>query len=97
MMVFPDADQKRLAVHVDPARPDAWKAAPYHADLRQWAVAAETMGFQVYVAIGRRVVAILPHEDVDLGLFGDADRLVYDRVTIDGREVVRPRKVGASG
>jgi hypothetical protein len=97
MMVFPNADQKRLAVHVDPARPDAWKAAPYHADLRQWAVAAETMGFQVYVAIGRRIVAILPHEDVDLGLFGDADRLVYDRVAIDGREVVRPRKVGASG
>ena len=55
------------------------------------------MGFQVYVAIGRRIVAILPHEDVDLGLFGDDDRLVYDRATIDGREVVTPRKAGAAG
>ena len=97
MMIFPDAEQKRLAVHVDPARPDAWRAAPYHADLRQWAVAADRMGFQVYVAIGRRIVAILPHEDVDLGLFGDDDRLVYDRATIDGREVVTPRKAGAAG
>jgi hypothetical protein len=95
MMIFPDADRKRLAVHVDPAHADAWQAEPYHGDLRQWAVAAEKMGFQVYVAIGRRIVAILPDEDVDLGEFGDDDRLVYDRATIDGR--VRARKVGPAG
>ena len=94
MMIFPDADQKRLAVHVDPARPDAWQAEPYHADLRQWAAAADKMGFQVYVAVGRRIIAILPHEDVDLGLFGDDDRLVYERAAINGREVVTARKVG---
>ena len=80
-------------MHVDPAHEDAWQAAPYHADLRQWALAADKMGFQVYVAIGRRIIAILPHEDVDLGLFGDDDRLVYERVTVDGREVVSARKV----
>ena len=97
MMIFPDAAQSRLAVHVDPARPDAWQATPYRADLRQWAMAAEKMGFQVYVAVGRRIIAILPHEDVDLGVFGDNDRLVYERATINGREVVRARKVGASG
>lgn len=95
MMIYPDAVHGRLAVHVDPARPDAWRAAAYHADLRQWAMAAERMGFQVYVAIGRRIIAILPHEDVDLGVFGNDDRLVYERATIDGREVVRARKVGA--
>lgn len=97
MMIFPDAAHGRLAVHVDPARPDAWQAAPYHADLRRWAAAAEAMGFQVYVAIGRRIIAILPHEDVDLGLFGAHDRLVYERTTVDGREVVSARKVGAAG
>jgi hypothetical protein len=97
MMIFPDAANKRLAVHVDPARPDAWQAAPYHADLRHWAAAAEKMGFQVYVAIGRRIVAILPHKDVDLGVFGETDRLVYERVTIDGREVMTARKVGLAG
>jgi hypothetical protein len=92
MMIYPDAANKRLAVHVDPARADAWRAALYHADLRRWAAAAEQMGFQVYVAIGRRIIAILPHEDVDLGLFDDDDRLVYERVTIDGRERVTARK-----
>lgn len=97
MMIFPDAAEKRLAVHVDPASPDAWKADPYHADLRQWAVAAEKMGFHVYVAIGRRIIAILPHEDVDLGLFGDTDRLVYERATIGGREVLTARKVSPAG
>lgn len=97
MMIFPDAARNRLAVHVDPARPDAWKADPYHSDLRQWARAAEQMGFQVYVAIGRQIVAILPHEDVDLGVFDDGDRLIYERSTIDGREVVTPRKVGVDG
>jgi hypothetical protein len=97
MMIFPDAANNRLAVHVDPARPDAWQADPYHADLRQWAMAAEKMGFQVYVAIGRRIVAILPHEDVDLGIFGDNDRLVYERATIDGQEMLRARKVGTAG
>jgi len=96
MMIFPDAAQKRLAVHVDPARPDAWKAPAYHADLRHWAMAAEKMGFQVYVAIGRRIIAILPNEDVDLGVFGDSDRLVYERATINGEEVVRARKVGSA-
>ena len=93
MVIFPASEEKRLAIHVDPARPDAWQAPPFHADLRQWAVAAEKMDFQVFVAVGRRVIAILPHEDVDLGLFDDDDRLVYDRELIDGRSVLRARKV----
>ena len=97
MMIYPEAAERRLAVHVDPARPDAWRCGPYHADLRQWAVAADKMGLHVYVAIGRRIIAILPHEDVDLGVFGDDDRLVYERVTVDGREVVTARKVRPGG
>ena len=97
MVVFPASNEKRLAVHVDPARPDAWRAPPFHADLRRWAVAAEKLGFQVFVSIGRRVIAILPDEDVDLGVFGDDDRLVYDRPIVDGRPVLRARKVGPGG
>jgi hypothetical protein len=93
MMIFPASEEKRLAVHVDPARPDAWKAAPFHADLRRWAAAAEQMDFQVFVAIGRRVIAILPHEDVDLGEFDDDDRLVYERHFVEGGSVLSARKV----
>jgi hypothetical protein len=97
MMIFPDAERKQLGVHVDPARADAWLAEPFHADLRRWAVAAEKMGFHVYVAIGRRIVAILPDRDVDLGAFEETDRLAYERTTIDGREVMTARKVGPTG
>jgi hypothetical protein len=43
--------------------------------------------------VGRRIIAILPHEDVDLGIFDDDDRLVYDREIVDGRSVLRARKV----
>jgi hypothetical protein len=94
MVVFPFAADKRLAVHVDPAHPDAWQAEPFHSDLRKWAVAAEQMGFQVNVTIGRRIVAILPHEDVDLGEFGEGDRVAYERRVVDGRSVLSARKVG---
>jgi len=97
MVVFPLSADRRLAVHVDPANPDAWKAEPFHSDLRQWAVAAEKMDFQVNVSIGRRVIAILPHADVDLGDFGDGDSLVYDRHVVDGRPVLRARKVSVGG
>jgi hypothetical protein len=97
MMIYPMAAEKRLAVHVDPARPDAWRAEPFHADLRQWAVVAERMGMQLTVAVGRRIIAILPHEDVDLGLFEDDDQVVYDREVVDGRTALRARKVSSAG
>jgi hypothetical protein len=95
MMIYPMAAEKQLAVHVDPARPEAWRTEPFHSDLRQWAVAAERMEMQLTVAVGRRIFAILPHEDIDMGLFDDDDRLVYEREVVDGRSVVHPRKVGA--
>ncbi|HEY6815399.1 MAG TPA: hypothetical protein VI168_07670 [Croceibacterium sp.] len=97
MVVFPQAAARRLAVHVDRANPDAWKAEPFHSDLRRWAVTAEKMGMQVSVTIGRRVIAILPHADVDLGEFSDGDSVVYDRRVVDGRSVLHARKVSASG
>jgi len=95
MMIYPDAANSRLRVHVDPANPEAWRAEPYYSDLKQWAVAAERMDMQLTVAVGRRIIAILPHGDVDLGEFGDTDRLVYSRDTVEGREVLLARKVSA--
>lgn len=59
MMVFPMASEKRLTVHVDAERPDAWRQQPYAADLAQWAVAAERMGMRLSVAVGREEVAVL--------------------------------------
>lgn len=52
---------------------------------------------QLTVAVGRRIIAILPHEYVDLGLFADDDRLVYERAVVDGRTVLRARKLSPGG
>lgn len=59
MMVFPMANEKRLTVHVDEARPDVWQQAPYAADLAQWAGAAKRMGMRLSVVVGREEVAVL--------------------------------------
>jgi hypothetical protein len=95
MMIYPDAADKRLTVHVAPSRPEAWRAEPWYSELRQWAVAAQRMDMRLTVAVGRRIIAILPQGDVDLGEFGETDRLVYSREIVDGREVLSARKVAA--
>ena len=59
MMVFPMASEKRLTVHVDPARADAWQAQPYASDLANWAQAAQRMGMRLSVVVGREEVAVL--------------------------------------
>jgi hypothetical protein len=67
-MVIAAQGRTRLAVHVDPATPNVWKAAPYYADLKRWARNPARYGFvQVLVAVGRRMIAILPDRDLDLG------------------------------
>lgn len=59
MMVFPMASERRLTIHVDPARADAWQAEPYAADLANWARAAQRMGMRLSVVVGRDEVAVL--------------------------------------
>lgn len=59
MMVFPMAAEKRLTVHVDPARAEAWQAQPYATDLANWALAARRMDMRLSVVVGREEVAVL--------------------------------------
>lgn len=59
MMIFPMAAEKRLTVHVDPARAEVWQAQPYASDLANWAQAAQRMGIRLSVVVGREEVAVL--------------------------------------
>lgn len=78
-MVIAAQDATRLAVHVDPATPNVWKAAPYYADLKLWARNPQRFGFrQVLVVIGRHMIAILPDRDLDLG------EVAPDEIVISG-------------
>lgn len=81
VMLVSEAGSNRLAAHVDPARPDAWRRPHIHTALRQWAaMAARTRG-QVVVYVGRRATAILPDRDVELGLMAD-DEVIATSVSI---------------
>jgi hypothetical protein len=76
MVLYYDGDAKRLGVHVDPAKPDSWRAAPYYDDLKRWArVAAPTRG-QIIVFVGEEQIAILPDRDKKLGPRRDDQVLV---------------------
>jgi hypothetical protein len=93
IVVAAELDGKRLAAHVDPSRPNAWKAEPYYGQLKRWARLAVQKRHQVLVYIGRRAIAILPGQDVDLGVIGDDEVIVMgERSTSLGLEQ-RPLKV----
>ena len=83
-MVIAAQGDDRLAVHVDPATPNVWKTSPYYDDLKRWARNPGRYRFrQIIVAIGRRMIAILPDRDVDLGLVAP-DEIVISGPTADG-------------
>ena len=67
VLAYDETHAPRLSVHVDPARPNAWREDPYHAQIRRWAVAAAQSRGQVIVWLGRRAIAVLPDRDQDLG------------------------------
>lgn len=69
-------DGSRLIAHVDPGTPDAWRRAPYYAQLRAWSKSGIRAGRSVVVRIGERLIAILPDRDVDLGKVAAGDMLV---------------------
>ena len=78
IMLVSEAGSNRIAAHVDPARPDAWRRAPFHGVLRGWARAAARVRGQIVVYVGRRATVVLPDRDVDLGVLED-DEVIATR------------------
>ena len=76
IVLLSELEGNRMAAHVDPGSPMAWRDEPFYSDLKRWAaMAAPSMG-QVVVQIGRRVIVILPDRDVDLGEVAADERIV---------------------
>ncbi|MEO1492796.1 MAG: hypothetical protein AAFV19_11640 [Pseudomonadota bacterium] len=75
-----ELDGQRMTAIVDPARPDAWRKAPYYDQLKSWAEAAAHYNGQVVVRIGQRYWVILPDRDVDLGEVSD-DEVIVTEIT----------------
>lgn len=92
-MVLMTDDGNRLTIHVDPARPGAWRTKPYYDEIKQMARRAAQQMQQVMVCIGKRSVVILPEEDVDLGIVADDERIIMGEVMVNGRARLRAMKV----
>jgi hypothetical protein len=85
IVVVPDMEGKRIAVHVDVQRPDAWKREPYYSNLKRWAALAGVQRGQVVAYVGGRMYMIFPDRDVDLGMVGEGDWIMMDeRMTSAG-------------
>lgn len=96
MVILSELDGARVAIHVDPGRPGAWREQPYYADIKRWAVQFAQSQMQVVVTIGRRVFVILPHEDVDLGEVADDERIItQQRKAPDGSLILNAVKMKA--
>jgi hypothetical protein len=71
-------DGNRIAAHVDPARPGAWKREPYYSKLKEWARKAVAYRGQVFVCIGKRTIVIFPDRDVDVGIVESDEVIVTE-------------------
>ena len=67
-------DGREIVVHVDPGVPNAWRAEPYCSEIRNMAGhAAEA--YTIFVQIGRRMIAVFPDREVDLGVVAEDERI----------------------
>ena len=68
-------DGMEIIIHVDPGVPNAWRAEPYHSQIRSMAINARGTACTIFVQIARRVIAVFPDRDVDLGIVADDERI----------------------
>lgn len=96
MVIASELNGERTVIHVDPARPDAWREQPFYRDLKRWAALAAKDLCQILVSVGQRSIVILPDEDVDLGVVADHERIVIGEVRESGRLRLRAMKMDAN-
>jgi hypothetical protein len=76
MVVVSELEGTRVAIHVDPGRPEAWRREPYYSEIKRWSELAAREHQQVVVSIGKRAFVVFPNREVDLGVIGPDDRII---------------------
>lgn len=84
---------ERLAAHVDPAAPGAWRKQPYYNDLKKWSVWAADNEKQVSVFIGRHAIVITPDRDIDLGIVGEDELIISTKEKHGDKFVLGAEKI----
>ncbi len=86
LIISSEYSVKRMNIHVDQGRPDAWRKEPYYSAIKRWSVDSLPRGEMVIVMLGRRCIVPLADRDVDLGVVGpDKLILIGERLTAKGR------------
>jgi hypothetical protein len=67
LIVTFEPESNRVVVHVDPARPDAWRREPYYSAIRRWGRNSARDRSQVIVWQGDLAIAVLPDREKALG------------------------------
>lgn len=76
MVIVPELEGMRIAIHVDPSRPNAWREEPFYSDIQDWACSGAPETIQVVVYIKNRAIVVLPDREVDLGQVGPDQRII---------------------
>lgn len=84
---------ERIAAHVDPATPGAWRREPYYSDLKRWSAEAAAREQQVSVFIGRQAIVITPDQDIDLGIVGEDELIISTKEKRGDRVVLGAEKI----
>ena len=74
-----------IEIRCDPGSPNAWRKAPYAAEIRAWAEEGEREDMTVLVIIGQRMILVTPDREFDLGIVGSNERIVRE---LEGTKVV---------
>ena len=74
-----------IDILVDPSFPNAWTKPPFFAQIKKWAVEHTERNLFVLVRIGRRMIAVLPDREVDMGeVDPESEVAVTRRIGPDG-------------
>ena len=63
-----DLPNGTIMILVDPGSPNAWRGEQYYPTIKVMAGILAEQGRQMFVQVGRRMIAILPDRDLDAGL-----------------------------
>lgn len=87
-----EAENERLAIHVDEGRKTAWRTEPFYSRIMNWAQSLSKRGQHVLVWEGLEAIVVLPNREIRLGKIGAAkDLIVEKRATPTGPVVVDVR------
>src|SRR5690242_11729463 len=67
-VIVTESTGRLVAVHCDPQWPRAWRDEPYYSYFKRWSAELMERAAVIAIYVGKRVTAVLPDRDIDLGV-----------------------------